>query len=194
MKKCVQNMDVRNKTIILRVDLNVPIRNGILLDDSKIKASFETIQYLLDQNCKIILLSHFGKIKNEEDKKKNSLEPVIEHLKKLLGGEIYFSRDNFGLTVTERVAKMKPKEILVLENTRFLDVPKKLESACDPQLSEFWASLGDIYCNDAFGSSHRRHASTYGISKYLPSCIGFLVQKEVKALDEYVCMPKNHSP
>jgi len=186
MKKCIQNMEVQNKTVILRVDYNVPVKNGIILDDSKIKASFETINYLLDKNCKIVLLSHFGKVKKAEDKKKYSLEIVVQHLKELLGGEIYFSKENFGIAVSKRVSKMKPCEILVLENTRFLDVPKKLESDCNPQLSEFWASLGDVYCNDAFGSSHRRHASTYGISKYLPSCIGFLIQKEVKALDEYV--------
>jgi len=166
MKKCVQNMNVKNKKVLLRVDFNVPIKDGIILDDSKIVASLETINYLLNQNCNIVILSHLGKIKNESDKLKNSLGIVAERLKTLLKKEVYFSRENFGLEVAKRVSIMKEKEILMLENTRFLDVPKKLESNCDAQLSEFWASLGEVFINDAFGSSHRRHASTYGITEY----------------------------
>jgi len=189
MKKCVQNMNVKNKKVLLRVDFNVPIKDGIILDDSKIVASLETINYLLNQNCNIVILSHLGKIKNESDKLKNSLGIVAERLKTLLKKEVYFSRENFGLEVAKRVSIMKEKEILMLENTRFLDVPKKLESNCDAQLSEFWASLGEVFINDAFGSSHRRHASTYGITEYLPSGIGFLMQKEIKYLDEYIVHP-----
>jgi len=189
MKKCIQNMDVANKRVVLRVDFNVPIQNGVILDDLRIRESLKTIQYLIEQNCRIVILSHLGKVKTLEDKKKNSLDVVVERLKQLLSREVYFSRENFGIEVTERVSKMNPQDILVLENTRFLDVPQKLESGCDSQLSLFWASLGDVFCNDAFGSSHRRHASTYGITKYLPSCIGFLVQKELEALDRYILNP-----
>lgn len=190
MKKCVQNMNVKDKKVVLRVDYNVPIKNGVILDDSKIVESLETIHYLLNQNCKIIMLSHLGKVKSESDKLKHSLGIVAERLKELLHREVYFSRENFGMEVLKRVSTMKDQEILLLENTRFLDVPKKLESSCDSQLSEFWASLGDVFINDAFGSSHRRHASTYGISLYLPSGIGFLMQKEIKALDEYILNPR----
>lgn len=182
-------MDVEKKRILLRVDYNVPVQNGVILDDSKIKGSLETMNYLLEKKCKIIILSHFGKIKKETDKEKNSLEIVVNRLKELLKKEVYFSKENFGTNVLERVSKLKEQEILVLENTRFLDVPKKLESTCDPQLSEFWASLGDIFVNDAFASSHRRHASTYGISLYLPSCIGFLMQKEITMLEENIINP-----
>lgn len=189
MKKCIQNMDVANKRVVLRVDFNVPIQNGVILDDLRIRESLKTIQYLIEQNCRIVILSHLGKVKTLEDKKKNSLDVVVERLKQLLSREVYFSRENFGIEVTERVSKMNPQDILVLENTRFLDVSQKLESGCDSQLSLFWASLGDVFCNDAFGSSHRRHASTYGITKYLPSCIGFLVQKELEALDRYILNP-----
>jgi len=191
MKKCLQNMYVDKKKIILRVDYNIPVQNGIILDDSKIKGSLETINYLLEKNCRIIILSHFGKIKKESDKEKNSLEIVVNRLKELLNREVYFSKENFGSAVLDRVSKLKEQEILVLENTRFLDIPKKLESNCDPQLSEFWASLGDIFVNDAFASSHRRHASTYGISLFLPSCIGFQMQKEITMLEENVINPKH---
>lgn len=191
MKKCLQNQNIEKKCVILRVDYNVPIENQIILDDAKIKGTLETINYLLEKKCKIIILSHLGKIKKEEDKKKYSLEIVANHLKSLLNQEVYFSKENFGTPVIERVRNLKEQEILVLENTRFLDIPKKLESNCNPQLSEFWASLGDIFVMDAFASSHRHHASTYGISMYLPSCIGFQIQKEMKILEENVIHPKH---
>ncbi len=186
MKKCLQNMDVKNKKVILRVDYNVPVLNGKILDDSKIKENLETIYYLLSENCKIIILSHFGKIRNEFDKKKYSLEIVANRLKELIDQEVYFSKVNFGQEVVERVKMLKPKDILMLENTRFMDLPNKLESKCDMQLSLFWASLGDVFVNDAFATAHRRHASTYGISTYIPSCIGFLMQKEITMLDKLV--------
>lgn len=186
MKKCLQNMIVKNKKVILRVDYNVPILNGKILDDSKIKATLETIYYLLNENCKIIILSHFGKIKNEFDKQKYSLQIVANKLKELLGQEVYFSKVNFGQEVVDRVALLKEKEILMLENTRFMDLPNKLESKCDMQLSLFWANLADVFVNDAFATAHRRHASTYGISTYIPSCIGFLMQKEIGMLDRLV--------
>lgn len=189
MKTRLQNMNVKNKTIVLRVDYNVPIENGIIKDDAKIKATLETIYYLLNQNCKIVILSHLGKVKTFEDKNKYTLEPVAHHLKELLGREVYFSKDNFGTEVVMRVKSMKPQEILMLENTRFLDVPNHLESKCDSQLSLFFASLGDVFVNDAFATSHRKHASTYGISKYLPSCIGFLMQKEIAMLDCLIMHP-----
>ena len=190
MKQRLQNMNVGNKTVLVRVDYNVPVQGNEILDDTKIKGSLKTIEYLLDKNCKVVLFSHFGKVKTKEDFIKNSLSPIASHLSTLLGQEVYFSKENFGAEVVDRVKKLKPKEILLLENTRFLDVPKKLESKCDPQLSEFWASLGDVFINDAFGSSHRKHASTYGISEYLPSGIGFLMQQEIEMLTEYVLNPK----
>ena len=189
MKLCLQNVNVRNKRVILRVDYNVPVQDGVILDDSKIKETLETIGYLLSENCKVIILSHFGKIRNEYDKQKYSLNIVAERLKELLGREVYFSKENFGEAVVERVNVLKPGEILMLENTRFMDLPNKLESKCDPQLSMFWASLGEVFVNDAFGTAHRRHASTYGISNYVESCIGFLMQKEIGMLNRLVLHP-----
>ncbi len=189
MKQTLQNTDVKNKKVIVRVDYNVPMKNGQILDDHKIKETLETINYLIEENCKIILLSHFGKVKTELDKSKYSLEPVAKHLKTLLNTEVYFSKENFSPDLKERIDNLQPKEILMLENTRFLDVPNRLESDCDTQVAMFWASLADIFVFDAFASAHRRHASTYGIAKYLPSCIGFLVQKELYSLDKLVMNP-----
>ena len=189
MKKCLQNTDVLNKRVLLRVDYNVPIKDGKILDDSKIKATLETICYLLSENCKIIILSHLGKIKTESDKSKYSLKIVAERLKELLDKEVYFSHENFGVPVVDRVNALNGGEILMLENTRFLDVPGNLESGCDPQLSMFFASLADVFVSEAFGTAHRRHASNYGVTKYMESCIGFLMQKEIGMLNRLVIHP-----
>ena len=190
MKKNLRDMVLDNKKVILRVDYNVPMQNGMILDDTKIRESLPTIEYLLEKNCKIIILSHLGKVKSNEDKARLSLVSVSKRLKELLKKEVYFCKENFGQSVVERVMELNPKEILMLENTRFLDYPNRLESKCHPQLAEFWASLGDVFVNDAFGTSHRRHASTYGISNYLPSCIGFLMEKEITSLNEYILEAK----
>ncbi len=190
MKQRLQNMNVDNKTVLVRVDYNVPVQGKVILDDTKIRGSLKTIEYLIDKNCKVVLFSHLGKVKSKEDFMKNSLAPIATYLSTLLGQEVYFSKENFGAEVVDRVRKLNPKDVLLLENTRFLDVPKKLESKCDPQISEFWASLGDLFINDAFGSSHRKHASTYGISEYIPSGIGFLMQQEIEMLTEYVLKAK----
>ena len=181
MKKRIQDIDVRNKRVLLRCDFNVPVKDGQILDDSKIIASLNTIEYLVKQGAKIIILSHFGKVKTEEDKATNSLAPIAEHLQKLVQTKVIFSK-----YLEAKIENMNPGEILVLENTRFEDVPNKLESGNDAQLAMYWAGLADVFCLDAFGSAHRKHASTYGVAKYLPSCIGFLVEHEIEMLDKYV--------
>lgn len=186
MFKTLRNTDVKNKRVVLRCDLNVPIKDGFILDDSKIKASLETINYLIENDCKIIILSHLGKVKTKADKAKNTLEPVYNRLRELLKREIYFSRETRAVNLYIQVESMLPKDVLLLENTRFEDLNGNLESGCDPQLSMYWASLCDVFVMDAFGTSHRKHASTYGISKYVPSCIGFLVEKELTCLDKFV--------
>jgi len=191
MKKTLQNMNVTNKTVIVRVDYNVPIENGKILDDNKILETLETIEYLMAENCKIILLSHLGKVKTEADKMKYTLEPVAKRLKEILNSEVYFTKDIFSPDLPKRVAELNPKEILMLENTRFADVPNRLESTCDAQLSLFWSSLADVFVNDAFGTAHRAHASNYGIAKYIPSCIGFLMQKELFSLNKLVKNPEH---
>lgn len=186
MFKTLRNTDVKNKRVVLRCDLNVPIKDGFILDDSKIKASLETINYLIENDCKIIILSHLGKVKTKADKAKNTLEPVYNRLRELLKREIYFSRETRAVNLYMQVESMLPKDVLLLENTRFEDLNGNLESGCDPQLSMYWASLCDVFVMDAFGTSHRKHASTYGISKYVPSCVGFLVEKELTCLDKFV--------
>ncbi len=186
MKKRIQDIDVKNKRVLLRCDFNVPVENGRILDDSKIIASLNTIEYLVKQGAKIIILSHFGKVKSEEDKAKNSLAPIAEHLQKLVQTKVIFSKQPRSLYLEAKIENMNPGDILVLENTRFEDVPDKLESGNDAQLAMYWAGLADVFCLDAFGSAHRKHASTYGVAKYLPNCIGFLVEHEMQMLDKYV--------
>ena len=131
-------------------------------------------------------LSDSFSAQTEEDKAKNSLAPVAAHLQKLVNTKVIFSKQARSLYLEAKIENMNPGEILVLENTRFEDVPNKLESGNDTQLAMYWAGLADIFCLDAFGSSHRKHASTYGVANYLPSCIGYLVQREVSMLDQYV--------
>jgi len=186
MKKCLQNVNIKDKTVILRVDFNVPLKNGEILDDTKIVLALETINYILSQNCRLVILSHLGKVKTEADKYKYSLQPIANKLKELINKEVYFIKETDGLELKKRIENAKPQDVLMLENTRYFDVPDKLESACDIQLSMLFASLGDIYVNDAFATSHRKHASNYGIAEHIPSCIGFLMQKEINILNQLI--------
>lgn len=190
MKKRLKNIDVKEKTVLVRFDYNVPVVNGNIIDDTKIIASLETINYLLENDCKIVILSHFGKVKKEEDKPDNTLAPVAKKLQELLNQNIEFIESITDPTLPEKIKGMMPKDIVLLENTRFLDVPNKLESNCDIQTSSFLASLGDIFVMDAFASAHRAHSSTVGITKFLPSCIGFSVEKELVALDKFLKEPE----
>ena len=180
--KRIDETNLKNKTVIIRVDFNVPIKDGVIIDDNRIKQSLKTINYCLDNNCKIILLSHLGKVKTEEDKLKNTLKPISIRLSELLNKKVIFVPETRGKIVDETVKNMKDKDIVLLENTRFEDLNGKLESGCDDTLSSYWASLGEIFINDAFGTCHRTHASNVGISKHLPSCLGFLVLKELDNL------------
>lgn len=184
MKKTIEEFNLENKKVIIRCDLNVPIKDGVILDDNRIKMSLKTIKYAIDKNAKVILLSHLGRIKNLSDKEKNSLYPISVRLSKLLGQKVFFVNETHGSVVEDAISNMKPKDVILLENTRYEDLPDKKESTCNPLLSNYWASLGDIFINDAFGVSHRCHASNVGIAKRLPSGIGFLVQSEMNALNK----------
>lgn len=181
--KTIKDLNIKNKKVIIRVDFNVPIKNGKITDNNRIIQSLETINYCIKENAKIILMSHLGKIKSEEDKKNNTLLPVKEELEKLLNKTIFFSHELKGKELEDKVNSLNEGEIILLENTRYMDYPNKLESSCDEELSKYWASLGDIFILDAFGSSHRAHASTYGMSNYLPHAIGFLIEKEISELN-----------
>lgn len=183
MKKTIKDFDLEGKRVIIRCDLNVPIRNGVILDDTRIKASVRTIKYAISHKAKVILLSHLGRVKSLDDKKDNSLYPVCFVLSNYLKCEVKFSFETSGEEVTQMVNNLNNGDVLLIENTRFEDICGNRESKCDLKLSKYWASLGDIFINDAYGSSHRNHASVCGIPKYLPSGIGFLVEREIKKLD-----------
>ena len=184
MKKTIKDYKYDGKKVIIRCDLNVPIKNGIITDDTRIKESIESINYLINNNAKVIILSHLGKIKTESDKLENSLYPVYLKLKEYLNTKVYFSKDTRGKNLEHLVNNLQNREVLLIENTRYEDIPNKLESTCDEELSRYWASFGEIFINDAYGTSHRSHASTVGVSKLLPNAIGFLVEKEITKIDE----------
>ena len=181
--KTIKDIDLKNKIVVIRVDYNVPMENGIIKDSSKIKKSLRSINYLLENNCRVVILSHFGRIKSEEDKAKNSLKIVAKELANLLGKNVKFLDNCFGDKVKSIVDNCGLGEVILLENTRFMDIYEKKESGNDLALAEYWASLGEVYINDAFGSMHRAHASTAGIAKFLPHAIGFLVMDELEHLN-----------
>ena len=179
MKKTIKDFDLNNKKVIIRVDFNVPIKDGIIKDDNRIVESLETINYALSHNAKVILLSHLGRIKEESDKSKNNLEVVAKRLSELLHKDVIFAPTTRNLE--SYVDSLKSGEVLLVQNTRYEDLYGKKESGNAQSLGAYWASLGDIFINDAFGTSHRAHASNVGIASHLPSGIGFLVEKELKA-------------
>lgn len=183
MKKTIRDYNLNNKKVIIRCDLNVPIKNGIIEDDTRIKASLKTIKYACNNNAKVILLSHLGKIKEEQDLEKNNLYPVSIRLSELLAKKVFFSNQTTGKELEDKINSLKPGEILLVQNTRYEDLKDQKESTCNQELSKYWASLGDIFINDAYGTSHRAHASNVGIAKYLPNGLGFLVEEETKKLD-----------
>ena len=181
MKKTIRDYDLNGKKVIIRVDFNVPIKDGVIKDDNRIRESLKTINYAIDNNAKVILLSHLGRVKEESDLAKNDLAPVAKRLSELLGKEVIFSPTTRDLE--KYVDNMKEKDVLLVQNTRYEDLDCKKESSNDKELASYWASLGDIFINDAFGTSHRAHASNVGIASILPNGIGFLVEKELKELD-----------
>ncbi len=182
MKKSIRDFNLKNKKVIIRCDFNVPIKDGKIIDDTRIKNSLETIKYAIDKNAKVILLSHLGRIKEESDKVKNNLDVVAKRLSKLLNKKVIFVDEVVGEKVETAISKMKEKDVILLQNTRYEDLDGKKESKCDLEFAKQLANYGDIFINDAFGTIHRAHASNYGISKYLESGIGFLVEKELEKL------------
>ena len=183
MKKTIKDFNLKDKKVIIRVDLNVPMTDNVINDDTRIKACVRTIKYAISEGAKVILLSHLGKVKTEKDKKDNSLYPVSVRLSEYLGQNVIFSYDTSGDDLAIMVDNMNYGEVLLIENTRFEDLNNNRESNCDLSLAKFWASLGDIFINDAYGSCHREHASVTGIPKFLPSGVGFLVEKEINKID-----------
>lgn len=189
MKKTIKDYNLEGKKVIIRVDFNVPIKDEEIQDDNRIKQSLETIKYALDHNAKIILLSHLGRVKTSDDKIKNTLEPVALRLSELLDKEIIFVTETRGELLETEINNMKNGDIILVENTRYEDLNGKLESGNDEELGAYWASLGDIFINDAFGTSHRSHASNVGIASHLPNGIGFLIEKELNVIEKAIKNP-----
>lgn len=189
MIKFLSDIDVKEKRVILRVDYNVPIEDGKITNTKKIDDSFETIDYLVKEKAKIIILSHFGRVKTEEDKATNSLKPVFDYIKSLGKYNILYSSVVMGTMLDNMSKNLEPGQMILVENTRYMDLNGKLESDCDIQLSMYWAKLADIYIDDAFGSMHRNHASITGIPKHIPGAVGFLVEKELTNLKPLITDP-----
>jgi phosphoglycerate kinase len=183
-KMTVKDIDVRGKRVFVRVDFNVPLEDGRITDDTRIRAALPTIRYLIDQGAKVILASHLGRPKGEVNPK-YSLEPVAVRLSELLGKPVEKASDSIGEAVKERVALMQEGDVLLLENVRF----HKGEEKNDPALARAFAELADIYVNDAFGAAHRAHASTAGIAEYLPAVAGFLMEKEIDIMGRALSHP-----
>ena len=185
-KVTVKDLDVKGKHVIVRVDFNVPHKDGKITDDNRIRAALPTINYLTEHGAKVLLLSHLGKIKTEEDKAKNDMSIVATRLAELQSAPVKFVNATRGPELEEAVKEQKDGSIVLMQNTRY----EKGETKNDPELGKYWASLGDLFVEDAFGSVHRAHASTVGIPTFLPSALGFLVEKEVNVLGKALNDPQ----
>ena len=184
-KKSITDIDVKGKRVLVRCDFNVPLDNGVITNDKRIVASLPTINYLLEHGAALILCSHLGRPKGEFVPE-FSLKPVAKRLSELLGKEVKMASDVVGESAKKLASELKPGEILLLENVRF----EKGETKNDEALSKVFASLADIYVNDAFGSAHRAHSSTAGVAAYLPAVCGFLIQKEIEFIGGALETPK----
>ncbi len=191
-KKIVSDLDLKGKTVLVRADFNVPLKDGEITNDNRIVQALPTIQYIIEQGGKIVLFSHLGKVKEESDKAKLTLCPVAEDLSKKLDKEVVFVPETRGEKLEAAIKDLKEGDVLLVENTRYEDLDGKKESKNDPDLGKYWASLGDVFVNDAFGTAHREHASNVGISTHLETAAGFLMDKEIKFIGGVVNDP--HKP
>ena len=189
-KKTVADLDLKDKKVLVRVDFNVPLKDGEITNDNRIVAALPTIKYITEKGGKAILFSHLGRVKTEEDKAGKSLKPVAKRLSELLDQPVTFVPETRGAELEAAINKLEDGDILVVENTRFEDVDGKKESKNDPELGKYWASLGDVFVNDAFGTAHRAHASNVGIASHLETAAGYLMEKEIKFIGEAVDEPK----
>ncbi len=189
MKKTIKNYRLRGRKVIIRVDFNVPIKDGKIIDDNRIKMSLQTISYAIEKGAKVILMSHLGRVKTEEDKNGKSLNIVSKRLSELLHKDVIFIGSTRGNELECAIDKMCDGDVLLMENTRFEDIDGKRESGNDEELGRYWASLGDIFINDAFATSHRKHASNVGIASHLRSGIGFLIEKELDVFEPILNKP-----
>ncbi|MDD6432225.1 MAG: phosphoglycerate kinase [Lactobacillaceae bacterium] len=195
-KLTVEDLPLEGKKVLMRVDFNVPIKDGVVGDDNRIVAALPTIKYVIDHGGRAILFSHLGRIKKEEDKPGLSLRPVAERLSNLLNKPVTFVPVTEGKQLEDAINNMNNGDVLLVQNTRYEDVKDgeyvKRESGNDPELGKYWASLGDVFVNDAFGTAHRKHASNVGIATNMPgkAAAGYLMQKEIKFLGDAVDNPE----
>ena len=191
-KKIVSDLDLKGKVVLERADFNVPLKNGEITNDNRIVQALPTIKYILEQGGKLVLFSHLGKVKEESDKKELTLKPVADSLTEKLGKEVVFVPETRGEKLESAIKNLNEGDVLLVENTRFEDLDGKKESKNDPELGKYWASLGDVFVNDAFGTAHREHASNVGISTHLETAAGYLIEKEIKFIGGVVNDP--HKP
>ena len=189
-KKTIRDVELKNKVVLMRVDFNVPMKDGKITDENRIIQALPTIQYALEHDAKLVLFSHLGRVKEESDKLTNSLAPVAKRLAELLKQEVVFIPETRGEKLEKAIKAMKPRDIVMFENTRFEDLDGKKESKCDPELGKYWASLGEVFVNDAFGTAHRAHASNAGIAANMKDVVaGFLMEKEINFIGGAVDNP-----
>ncbi|HBV03150.1 MAG TPA: phosphoglycerate kinase [Staphylococcus sp.] len=189
-KKNVKDIDLKGKKVLVRADFNVPMKDGAITNDNRIVQALPTIKYIAEQGGKVILFSHLGKVKTEEDKKELSLKPVAERLSELLNEKVTFVPETRGEKLENAINDLSEGGVLLFENTRFEDVDGTKESKNDPELGKYWASLGDVFINDAFGTAHREHASNVGIASNVETASGFLMDKEIKFIGGVVNNPE----
>ena len=195
-KLTVEDLPLEGKKVLMRVDFNVPIKDGVVGDDNRIVAALPTIKYVIDHGGRAILFSHLGRVKKEEDKPGLSMRPVAERLSNLLNKPVTFVPVTEGKQLEDAIDNMNNGDVLLVQNTRYEDVKDgeyvKRESGNDPELGKYWATLGDVFVNDAFGTAHRKHASNVGIATNMPgkAAAGYLMEKEIKFLGDAVDNPQ----
>ncbi|MGI1724463.1 phosphoglycerate kinase [Streptococcus uberis] len=191
-KMTVKDLDLKGKKVLVRVDFNVPLKDGVITNDNRISAALPTIKYIIENGGRAILFSHLGRVKEEADKEGKSLAPVAKDLSAKLGTEVVFPGVTRGAELEEAINALEDGQVLLVENTRFEDVDGKKESKNDSELGKYWASLGDgIFVNDAFGTAHRAHASNVGISANVDKAVaGFLLENEIAYIKEAVEKPE----
>ena len=190
-KKTIKDLELNGRVVLMRVDFNVPMSNGIVQSEKRIDAALPSINEVLNKGGKLVLLSHLGRVASENDLKKNDLSPVAKVLSEKINKEVVFINATRGSELESAISNLEDGQVLMMQNTRYEDLNNKAESKNDPELGKYWASLGDVFINDAFGTAHRAHASNVGIASNLEeSAVGFLVQKELEMLGKGLSEPK----
>jgi len=189
-KKTIRDIELRGKKVLIRVDFNVPMKDGVITNDNRIIGALDTIKHAIDEGGKVVLFSHLGRIKEEADKASKTLAPVAKRLSELLNQEVRFVAETRGQALEDAISQLEDGQVLMFENTRFEDLNEKCESKNNPELGTYWAGLGDVFINDAFGTAHRSHASNVGVAANVSEVgAGFLLEKEIKFIGGVVENP-----